>query len=113
MTTQHTCRYCGAHTNIPQLFKGTSQRVFAYIWNNPDCTVKEIQAALFTKRSKANIAGVLVSKVKRDLIGTGYIMITIAMSNGKPCRNPYQLQIVPSKSETQPHVPTQLPSRLR
>ena len=116
MTKHHICKYCGEWTNIPQLFKGSTQRVWAYIWTNPDCTVKEIHAALFVHNSRTNLAGVLVSQIKRGLVGTDYAIASTLIPTTRFCRPPSRLRIVSSKSETTTDVPphhTKSVSRLR
>lgn len=51
MTLPHICPYCGSATDVPQLFTRTRQKIFFYVWNNPNCTQLEIGMAIYPNQS--------------------------------------------------------------
>jgi hypothetical protein len=112
-STIFSCPHCGAPTDVPQLFKRGAQQVFDYIWRHPGCTVKQIQKNLYSFRSKSNLAGVLVSKVRQGLATTDYQIIHGRGVSKCSHRYPYTLTVVKRlKPESSPDVSPQLPARV-
>src|SRR5258706_5796745 len=47
-----TCPYCGHEIDKPVLFSRTRQRIFAYIWDNPNTTAEEIHEAIYGNKPR-------------------------------------------------------------
>lgn len=75
------CPHCGSEITRPILFALCPQRIFNYIWDNPDCSKLEIEKAVYGKALKSNIVHVHLSKIHNRLRDTSYRLIRI--SGGK------------------------------
>jgi hypothetical protein len=113
MADLFTCRHCGHRTEVPQVLKGlTDQRVLEYIWRHPGCTVKDIHAALFVAQCRSNLAGVIVSKIKRVLPAYGFTIVNTKRNTGQMGRRSNHLTIVTIEPKGQSDVPSELTSSL-
>lgn len=65
----YKCPCCGHVGDKPILFSITRQRVFAYIWDNPGCTVPEIKHGLRAK-AKVSIVANYVKYIEKRLRAT-------------------------------------------
>lgn len=72
MVNIHKCPYCHNHSERPIVGGYVRQQVFDYIWDHPNCTVREILAALFGRSANTSVVAVHITKAKNALVGSGY-----------------------------------------
>lgn len=75
------CPHCGSKTERPIFFSLTTQRIFDFIWNNPNCSKLEIEQAIYGKVLVSNVVNVHISKIRNRLRDTTYRLIRV--SGGK------------------------------
>lgn len=67
---EYHCPMCGTATDVPFMFKSILlQQLFAFIWRNPNCTMKEIYDA-FNEDWSTNSLRMNVSRVYEHLLNT-------------------------------------------
>lgn len=70
MVARAACPYCGSIPEQPVLFTFKLQRVFRYIWENPNSTTGEIAREFFQGDSQS--VNVSMSKIRQRLRSTVY-----------------------------------------
>lgn len=85
MVEEHICPLCGHVTDKPVLFKSLrTQWIFSYIWDNPNCTTKQIR--IDTGLSLIHV-NALVTEISERLLRTSYRLLVERMRlRGSPCR---------------------------
>jgi len=68
------CPHCGSTTDRPIIFGSIRQRIFSYIWDNPNCTNAEIRKAVYAKRASDSVVSVHLSRIAEALLHTEYAL---------------------------------------
>lgn len=77
----HHCPFCGSLTDRPVIFSSLKQRIFTYIWDNPGCTQKEIERAVYNRKPiNTNTMSVHLSKIRTRLLFTAYQLISVPVA---------------------------------
>ena len=71
------CPHCGQPTSIPMLFSITTQRVFNYIWHNPNCASTEIQDAIWGITNNKALVAAHIKHIRRGLTGTMLSLVCV------------------------------------
>lgn len=67
-----TCPHCRRKADRPLFLPRGQQQVFDFIWNNPDCSIKEIEEAFYGSNITSNLITVQISKARDNLTGTPF-----------------------------------------
>jgi hypothetical protein len=81
VSTLH-CQFCGQliTNGIPQLFGPSPQKVFAFIWNHPGSTMREIMYGVYGRETYTNAVSVYLTQIRRGLKGTEYHLESLVTS---------------------------------
>lgn len=71
-----TCPHCRQTADRPVFLPTAQQQTFDHIWNNPWCTVEEIEIALFSSSLHSNLVAVNISKIRDKLTDTPFKLST-------------------------------------
>lgn len=92
------CPFCGGTTGeIPIIASRKRQQIFAYIWNNPNCTSDEIRKALYGNLVRCrNVVSVHITRISVALHHTEYALVRSSIPPVDPtkrggCRYRYKI----------------------
>jgi len=70
------CPHCGSTSERPIIFGSMRQRIFSYIWDNPNCTNAEIRKAVYGSNRKCDsVVSVHLSRIAEALLRTEYALV--------------------------------------
>jgi hypothetical protein len=88
------CPCCGNATDIPILFKGLRQYVLSYIWENPNCTAREINAGVFDGNATVTTISSHLCQIRRRLREHNYALVGRRVYGTKIGARPKEYKII-------------------